>query len=146
MTSWALCTSDLKYMSITKMFSFVFICLFVFSIALVSVRSGPLQVCRKREIFWKHIEGMGAFPLGLQFLGSPCSFWRQYSEHVPKMKCTINQLFPYKTSTISPTSHGFINKIGNNLIDTLRYINCIVLAIINLNTMAYLELKLYLKK
>lgn len=39
-----------------------------FSIALiVSVRNGLLQACRKREILWKHIEGMGAFPLGLPF-------------------------------------------------------------------------------
>lgn len=55
-------------------------------------------------------------------------------------------LFPYKTSIISFTSHGFIDGVGNNILDTLRYIICIVLAIICFNIMAYLGLKLIVQK
>lgn len=55
-------------------------------------------------------------------------------------------LFLCKTSIISLTSYGFVDGIGNNMTDTLRYIKYIVLAIISFNIMAHLGLKLIMQK
>lgn len=98
--------------------------------------TGKVEFCGR-----KHIEDLRSSSLGLPLYWVSLQIlemkqwiypntWR-----IPETGC-----FPYASSIISPTSCGFIDRTGDNIVDTLRYIICIVLAIINFNMMAYLEL------
>lgn len=114
MAPCTLCTSDLKYMSITSIFSFI---LFIFSFALiVSFRSWLCKHTGKWEFCGSTLKTWDLYLLGSTFVGCPHSFWRWSDKHELYQNFW---LVPNKNSTISPSSCGFIDRIGDNITDIL---------------------------